>query len=54
METKLNIRYTNIQRHNTTIYDPTFQGTWYEDDDVPMLINFEDTLGSIRPEEEKI
>ena len=44
--------YPSKQRHQTVRYEPTFQGRRYKDS--PMLLNFEDTLGSTMTEADRI
>ena len=53
MYTILDRIYSNIQRHKK-IHDPVFQGKRYKDDSGAMLLNWEENLGYIRTEEDKI
>ena len=52
VDTAVNRRYPNKQRHKTTRYEPTFQGKRYEDYAGAILINYRDTLVSTGTKED--
>ena len=52
VETEDKRRYPSKQRHNAARYEPTFQGNKQKYGD--MLLNYEDTLGSMMTKSDEI